>query len=242
MKKSGTFDPSVHHPMMERAMTMSIPKMDRTHKNRVSPVSDLSFSSPNKENMVPRTYRDTWSFGIPRPSLESRGCCPPADLEELISSSHEEVSTITSDTALKTTPELIGAHLDAAISNLGEQLSEPIGNQPSSEEIDLRLLELEREQAAAQTLLELQKICCLELPPQQWRVPTQRHLYSIPVESAHSLPHVLNGETPVKPQLFIGCTVPLVPESRVGVMTRAQTRIGRAQTTFGGTDMMECQM
>lgn len=221
---------------------MAIPKMERTQKNRVTPVSDSLFFNQNKENMVPHTYRDTWSFGIPQRLQESKGCSPRAALEELTSNSHEEVSTITSDTALKTTPELIGAHLDAAISNLGEQLSEPIGNQPTSEEIDLKLSALEREQAAAQTLLELQRISCLELPPQQWRVPTQRHLYSIPVESAHSQPRVLNGETLVKPQLFIGCTVPPVAENRVGVMTRAQARIGRALTTSGGMDTMECQM
>jgi len=226
-------------------MKMDPPKLERSKsKSRVQPVPVFgsSFFSPNKENQAPLISRGTSCSETRQPLQELNGCWPRMEREELTLSQHEDPSTITCDTALKTSPELLGAHLDAAINNLGEILSDSTGNPTLLEETDLKLSEQDREQAAAQTLLELQRISCLELPPQQWRAPTQRHLFSIPVESAHSQQLVLNGETLVKPQLFIGCTVPPVAENRVGVTTRAQARIGKAQTTSGGMDTTEFPM
>ena len=235
--KSSIYDKS----LMARAMSMPLepPRLER--QKRMSPTSleSVSLSSNlNKENLEPNICRDIWSCETQAPCWGSNGYLHRQDPEELTLNQLEDLSTITSDIAQKTTHEVFGAHLDTAISQMAADLLEPTGSPPTWAEIDRRLSELDADQAAAQTLLELQKICCLELPPEKWRAPTQRRLYSIPVESALSPPRALNGATPAKPQLFIGCMVPPDVGNRVGVTTRAQARIGKPQTTSGGMDTM----
>lgn len=205
----------------------------------LTPVCDLSCFNQNKENLEPNTFKDTSFFGTQLRSVGANDSCLKPVLDVPILSPPGDPWKTTSNTVPKETVEQFGAHLDTAISAMEEELSELTGDPLSMEEIEKRALELEREQAAAQTLLQLHQLCCLDLPPPRLREPILRSLYSIPVESAHSLPRVLRGETPVSPQLFIGCTVPPVAENRVGVTTRAQTRIGKVLTTFGGMDTTE---
>ena len=210
-------------------------------KKRLNPthVCDLSSFNQNKENLEPNIFKDMSSFGTQLRSTGANDSCLRPVLDVPTLSKPEDPWKTTFNTVPKETQEAFGAHLDTAISAVEEVLSELSGDPPSMEEIEKKSLELEQEQAAAQTLLQLHQLCCLDLPPRRLREPILRSLYSIPVESAHSLPHVLRGETPVSPQLFIGCTVPPAAENRVGVTTRAQTRIGKVLTTFGGMDTTE---
>jgi hypothetical protein len=235
MKKSCTCDLSLQKPIMERAMSMELPEGLKPQK-RLNPthVCDLSCFNQNKENQAPNIFKGTSSFGTQLRSagVNDSSLKPVLDVPTL--SLPMDPWKTTSSTVPKETQDQFGAHLDTAIAAMDEELSELSGPPLSMEEIEKAALELEREQAAAQTLLQLHQLCCLDLPPPRLREPIQRSLYSIPVESAHLLPQCLRGETPVSPQLYIGCTVPPVAENRVGVMTRAQTRIGKALTTFGG--------
>ena len=221
-------------------MTMDLPEGLKP-KKRLNPthVCDLSSFNQNKENLEPNIFKATSSFGTQLRSTGANDSSLQSVLDVPTLSQPEDPWKTTSSTVPKETAEQFGAHLDTAIASMEEELSAMTGSPLSMEEIEKRSLELEQEQAAAQTLLQLHQLCCLDLPPRRLREPIQRSLYSIPVESAHSLPHVLRGETPVCPQLYIGCTVPPAAENRVGVTTRAQTRIGRAQTTFGGMDTTE---
>ena len=221
-------------------MAMDLPEGLKP-KKRLNPthVCDLSSFNQNKENLEPNIFKGTSSFGTQLRSVGANDSSLQQVLDVPTLSPPEDPWTKMSNTVPKETQEVFGAHLDTAISAVEEVLSEMSGDPLSMEEIEKKSLELEQEQAAAQTLLQLHQLCCLDLPPRRLREPTLRSLYSIPVESAHSLPHVLRGETPVSPQLFIGCTVPPVAENRVGVTTRAQTRIGKVLTTFGGMDTTE---
>ena len=240
MKKSCTCDPSFPKPLMERGMTMELPEGLKPKKRlNPTPVCDLSSFNQNKENLEPNIFKGTSSFGIQLRSVVVNDSCLKPVLDVPILNLPEDPWKTTSSTVPKETQEAFGAHLDTAISAVEEVLSEMSGDPLSMEEIEKKSAELEQEQAAAQTLLQLHQLCCLDLPPARLREPIRRSLYSIPVASAHLLPPVLRGETPVSPQLFIGCTVPPAAENRVGVTTRAQTRIGKVLTTFGGMDTTE---